>query len=90
MNYQWDPVKAKSNVKKHGLEFADCTGVFDDPEAISMEDADSEGEKRFLSIGLDVLGRIIVVAYTYRGDDIRLISARKATKQEVRIYEKRI
>ncbi len=90
MSYQWDPVKAKSNVKKHGLEFADSTGVFDDPEAITMEDSDSEGEKRFLSIGLDVLGRIIVVTYTYRGDDIRLISARKATKQEVRIYEKRI
>jgi uncharacterized DUF497 family protein len=90
MDYQWDPAKAKANVKKHGVEFADATAVFDDPEAITIEDPDSEGEQRFLSIGLDVLGRILVVAYTYRGEDARLISARKATKKEVRIYEKGI
>lgn len=90
MNYQWDPIKAKANVKKHGVEFADAVGVFDDPNAITMEDPDSEREQRFLSIGLDVLGRILVVAYTYRGDDVRLISARKATNKEARIYEKRI
>ena len=90
MNFQWDREKAKANVKKHGVEFSDATAVFDDPEAITIEDPDSEGEQRFLSIGLDILGRIIVVAYTYRGDDVRLFSARKATKKEVRIYEKRI
>jgi hypothetical protein len=90
MNYQWDPAKAQANVKKHGVEFADAVGIFDDPDAITIEDLDSAGEQRFLSIGLDVLGRIVVIAYTYRGDDARLISARKATKQEVRIYEKRI
>jgi len=87
MNYQWDPVKSKTNVKKHGIEFADAVGVFDDADAITLEDMDSEGEQRFLSIGLDILGRIIVVAYTYRGDEVRVISARKATKQEVRIDE---
>ena len=65
-------------------------GVFDDPEAITVEDPDAEGEQRFLTIGLDILGRIIVAAYTYRGDDLRLISARKATKPEVKTYEKRI
>ena len=90
MNYQWDPAKSKSNVKKHGVEFADALGVFEDPDAITIEDPDSEEEQRFLSIGLDVLGRIIVVAYTYRDDDVRLISARKATKKEVKIYEERI
>jgi uncharacterized DUF497 family protein len=90
MNYQWDPAKAKANVNKHGVEFADAVGVFEDPDAITSEDPDSKGEQRFLSIGLDVLGRIIVVAYTYRDDDVRLISARKATKKEVKIYEKRI
>ena len=72
------------------MEFADAAGVFEDPDAITIEDPDSEGEQRFLSIGLDVLGRIIVVAYTYRDDDVRLISARKATKKEVKIYEERI
>ena len=90
MNYQWDPAKAKANVNKHGVEFADALGVFEDPDAITIEDTDSEEEQRFLSIGLDVLGRIIVVAYTYRDDDVRLISARKATKKEVKIYEERI
>ena len=90
MNYQWDPVKSKTNVKKHGIEFADAAGVFDDADAITLEDMDSAGEQRFLSIDLDILGRIIVVAYAYRGDEVRVIAARKATKQEVRIYEKRI
>ncbi len=90
MDYQWDPAKADTNVKKHGVEFADAVGVFDDPGAITIEDPDSQGEQRFLSIGLDVLGRLIVVAFTYRGDDLRLISARKATRKEISIYEKGI
>ncbi len=90
MNYQWDPAKAEANVKKHGVEFADAVGVFEDPTAITIEDPQSEGEQRFLSMGMDVLGRIIVVAFTYRGDDIRVISARKASKKEVRVYERRI
>ena len=72
------------------MEFADAAGVFEDPDAITIEDPDSEGEQRFLSIGLDVLGRIIVAAYTYRDDDVRLISARKAIKKDVKIYEERI
>jgi len=90
MNYQWHPAKATANVKKHGIEFADAVGVFEDPGAITIEDSDAEGEQRFLSIGLDFLGRLIVVAYTYRGDDIRVISARKATRKEISVYEKRI
>ena len=90
MNYQWDPAKVTANIKKHGVEFADAVGVFDDPGAITIEDPDSEREQRFLAIGLDVLGRLIVVAFTYRGDDLRLISARKATRKEISIYEKRI
>ena len=90
MNYQWDPVKAETNVKKHGVEFSDAVGVFEDPTAITIEDPQAEGEQRFLSMGMDVLGRIIVVAYTYRGDCVRLISARKASKKEVKVYEGRI
>ena len=65
-------------------------GSLTTPAAITIEDPDAEGEQRFLSIGLDVLGRLIVVAFTYRGDDLRLISARKATRKEISIYEKRI
>jgi uncharacterized DUF497 family protein len=90
IDYQWDPAKAEANVKKHGVEFADAVGVFEDPTAITIEDPQAEGEQRFISMGMDVLGRIIVVAYTYRGDDVRLISARRATKKEVRVYEKGI
>ena len=90
MNYQWDPARADANVKKHRVEFADAVGVFEDPNAITIEDLHAEGEQRFLSMGMDVLGRIIVVAYTYRGEDVRLISARKASKKEVTVYEKRI
>jgi uncharacterized protein len=90
MNYHWDPAKATANVKKHGMEFADAVGVFEDPGALTMEDPDSEGEQRFLSLGLDFLGRLIVVAYTYRGDDIRVISARKATRKEISVYEKNL
>jgi uncharacterized DUF497 family protein len=90
MNYQWDPAKAEANVKKHGVEFADAVGVLADPTAITIEDPQAEGEQRFLSMGMDVLGHIIVVAYTYRGDEVRLISARKASKKELRVYEKRI
>jgi len=90
MNYQWDPAKATANVKKHGVGFADAVGVFNDPGALTIEDPDSEEEQRFLAIGLDVLGRLIVVAFTYRGDDLRLISARKATRKEISIYEKGI
>jgi len=90
INYQWDPAKATANLKKHGVEFADAVGIFDDPGALTIEDPDSQGEQRFLSIGLDVLGRIIVVVFMYRGDDLCLISARKATRQEISIYEKRI
>ena len=90
MNFQWDPAKAKGNLKKHGVEFADAVGVFDDPAAITLEDPDSEGEQRFISLGLDFLGRLIVVTYTYRLNDIRIISARQATRREMSIYEKRI
>lgn len=90
MNFQWDPAKARANVKKHGVEFADAVGVFDDPEAITVEDPDSEGEQRFISLGLDFIGCLVVVVYTYRRHDIRLISARKATRKEIHAYEKRI
>ncbi len=90
MNYQWHPAKAMANVKKHGIEFTDAVGVFEDPGAITIGDSGSEGEQRFLSLGMDFLGRLIVVAYTYRGDNIRVISARKATRKETSVYEKRI
>jgi uncharacterized DUF497 family protein len=90
MNFHWDPAKARADVKKHRMEFADAVGVFEDPAAITLEDPDSVGEQRFISLGLDFLGRLLVVVYTYRQDDVRIISARQATRKEMSIYEKRI
>jgi len=86
MTYQWDPNKAKSNLKKHGVRFADAVSVFEDEDAITIEDA-HESENRFITIGRDILLRILVVIYTFRGHIIRIISARKATARERKMYE---
>jgi uncharacterized DUF497 family protein len=86
MDYQWDPNKAKSNLKKHGVRFADAVSVFEDENAVTIED-EHESENRFITIGRDILLRILVVVYTFRGHIIRIISARKATAREKKIYE---
>ena len=80
MSTVWDPVKARANFRKHGVRFSDAEGVLLDPNAITVDDR-AEEEPRFISIGLDVVGRIVVVVYTYRGEDVRLISARLATRK---------
>lgn len=87
MAYQWDAKKAETNRKNHGVDFADAIGVFKDDYALSLREEFVDGEQRFASIGLDFLARVIVVVYTYRGDDIRVISARLATKRERKAYE---
>lgn len=86
MDYQWDPKKAKSNLKKHGVTFSDAVTVFTDEFAITIED-DYPDEQRFVTIGVDALSRIIVVVYTWRNDLIRIISARKTTRHERKQYE---
>lgn len=86
MDYQWDDNKAKANLKKHKVDFADAVTIFSDDLAITIEDDDPD-EERFVTIGLDAMGRVLVVVYTWRGESIRLISARKATKSECREYE---
>jgi uncharacterized DUF497 family protein len=88
VNYQWDPEKAKSNRKKHGVSFADAVAVFSDEFALTVEDESSE-EQRFVTMGMDVVGRLILVVYTWRGNNIRLISARKATAGERKEYKER-
>jgi len=87
VRFQFDRTKAKSNLKKHKVSFADAEGVFYDPLAIHAEDHDSEGESRFIAIGMGSAGQILVVVYTHRGDEIRLISVRCATRKEVKYYE---
>ena len=87
MDITWDPVKAHSNVEKHGVAFSDAEPVLFDPYGITVEDESVDAEQRFVTIGLDALGRILVVVYTYRDDNIRLISARQAIRQERKDYE---
>ena len=86
MGYEWDPNKAITNIEKHGIDFADAVTVFNDRNAVTIDDPDDE-EQRFITIAMDAFGRILVVVYTWRGDTIRRISARKATKKERKQYE---
>lgn len=87
MKFQFDPAKAKSNLIKHKVSFADADGVFYDPLAIHSPDPDSEDEERFIAVGLGSAGQILVAVYTFRGEEIRLISVRRATGREVKEYE---
>jgi uncharacterized DUF497 family protein len=90
MDIIWDPEKASTNLKKHGIRFSDAEMVLFDPNALTREDLDETNEQRFVSVGSDAIDRVIVVVYTYRGEDIRLISARPATKRERESYEEGI
>jgi len=91
MHYEWDPVKDASNLKKHGVRFADAVLVFEDERAVTIEDVEAGGEQRFCTIGMDAVLAILVVVYAYRFENqIRIISARKATRKERGIYENRI
>jgi hypothetical protein len=86
--FEWDRRKAEINLKKHAVDFADAVVVFSDDLAITLQD-DSIDEERFVTVGIDALGRVLVVAYTWRGGRIRLISARRATRRERGQYEER-
>jgi len=87
VRFQFDPAKAAGNLKKHGVSFADAEGVFYDPLAIHQLDPDSDDEERFVAVGMGSTGTVLVVVYTLRGEEIRLISARRATRHEVKSYE---
>lgn len=87
MDYEWDKAKARSNRKKHGTSFADAVVVLEDEQAITVPD-DNPNEERFITIGMDAFGQVLVVVYTWRGEEtIRIISARKATRAERQQYE---
>jgi len=88
--YEWDPAKAKSNLDEHGVDFADAVQIFDNPYLILREDPDPDGEQVFVALGIDDFGRLLVVAYTYREEKTRLISAWKANKKQGKEYAKRI
>jgi uncharacterized DUF497 family protein len=88
MNIEWDPRKAKSNLRKHGVSFEEAATALSDPMAITGADPDhSITEYRYVTFGVSVRGRLLVVSHTEEGETIRIISARKASKGEREIYE---
>jgi uncharacterized DUF497 family protein len=88
MSFEWDETKRASNMRKHGIDFADVTPIFDDPLALTLEDSDNN-EVVMVTMGCDALLRILVVVWTERPNgNIRIISARRAQPHECRQYEK--
>jgi len=87
MKYEWDRSKARRNLEKHGVDFADAALVLEDGLALTMPDPDCDFEERLLTLGMDPQGRLLVVANTWRGEHIRIISARRATRRERHEYE---
>ena len=85
--FEWDPGKAAANLAKHGIDFTDATAVFFDEQALNLPD-DYEPEERYLTVGVDALGRCLAVIYTWRGVNVRIISARRATRSEARYYSR--
>lgn len=86
MEFEWDPAKARENLRVHGVNFAVAVAVFEDENALTIEDFDAEGEQRFRTLGMDGLGRLLVVVYTHRGEKVRLISAWKANRKQEKQY----
>ncbi len=88
MEFEWDPDKATSNLAKHGVSFAEAATVFGDPMAVTFADPDhSSDEDLFLTFGHSADGHLLVVSHTDREDRTRIISARRATRKERRVYE---
>lgn len=86
---EWDPYKAKWNLAKHKVSFEEAATALLDPQAKTGPDPDhSVDEQRFITFGLSAKLRLLVVSFTWRGDSIRIISARLATRREREIYEK--
>ena len=88
MSAEFDPKKDAANLKKHGVSLSDGDGVLNDALALTVEDKSAEGERRFVTLGMNVFGALIVVVHTPSGDDVRIISVRKADPKERRNYEK--
>ena len=88
MSPQFDPAKNVANIAKHGVSLADGDGVLLDPLALTVEDSTSRGEQRWQTIGVNSFGELMIVVWTHRGRDVRLISVRKPEPKERRDYEK--
>jgi len=90
MRFEWNKTKAAANVRKHGIRFVDSITALEDDAALTVEDDSAEGERRFITIGMDDVLRILVVVWTERTENLmRIISARKATAHERKMYGER-
>ena len=88
LNFEWDANKAKSNLEKHRISFEEASTVFGDSRSLTIPDpVHSEVENRFITLGSSHRGKLLVVVHTERGDNIRIVSARVASKRERRSYE---
>ena len=86
--FEWDPKKAKTNLKKHGVSFEEASTAFKDPLSLTIDDPlHSSDEERLILIGMSYNNRMLVIVHTEIRDNIRIISARKATKEERNNYE---
>ncbi len=89
MQYEWDPAKAEANLAAHGISFTEAVIILEDNFALTREDPDSEGEQRFVTLGMSSFAQLLVVVYTYREPDIiRIISAWRANRRQRLRYEK--
>jgi uncharacterized DUF497 family protein len=88
LKFEWDADKAAVNKSKHGVTFEEAATVFGDPESFTIFDpAHSQAENRFIILGRSHLDRLLVVVHTERGDNVRIISARRASRRERKFYE---
>jgi len=89
-DFEWDPAKAQANLRKHGIAFADAATLFDDSRALTGRDPDAAGEERFIAVGKDTFGRVLVVVFTLRADLVLVISARRASRSEQHRYSEKL
>jgi len=90
LTFEWDQNKSRKNERDHGISFEEAKTIFNDPFAITIDDPDhSNGEYRFIDIGFSLRGEVLVVWYTERSQNIRIIGCRKATRSERKKYEER-
>ena len=89
MSCKWDEAKRQDNIENHGIDFVDAVEVFDGDILVVEDDRFAYGERRFIALGL-MKGIVIAVVYTERGDNVRIISARKATRYEEKKYFEKI
>jgi uncharacterized protein len=88
LQFEWDEKKATTNISKHGVSFEEAKTVFNDPNSMTIPDPEhSINEERWIDIGLSTNGKMLIVSYTERGSTIRIISCRKVTARERKVYE---